>query len=373
MKAKRVVTVLLPAVSGLSRNLVRGIADYAEQQGDWHLVLELYGMVQDENFRAIQKGDGILTESILPTSPLPSPRWKIPLVGMQNQRLLKHGPVVSSDNVAMGRMAGEYFVEKGMTHLAYVSYAEGNQSEQGLRQVAAEKNLELKSYYLGNEKPHLDPTARRRLWQWFENLPAPTGILFRDDQLAHKLMNLLPREWVPERLALLGIGDDPLVCDLCRPRLSSMARDGRSIGRKAAELLHRLMDGEDLPFTTHLMPPGQIVERASTGIDYTPDPLVTKAVRWINDHLAEATTVEEICRAVRTPRRSLERRFTETLGRTVWQERRHRQIRKAKELLRHTDKPLGWISDACGFGSPQQFSRTFTQEVGTNPRRYRRG
>ncbi len=174
MKPRRVVTVLLPAVSGLSRDLVRGIAEYAETQGDWHLVLELYGMVGPNSFRAIQQGTGVLTESLLPLSNPASPQWEIPVVGMQDLRMLKHGPVVSSDNPATGRMAGEYFAEKGMTHLAYVSYAKGNQTEKGLREAAAAAGLSCQSYYLGDEKPELDVRARKRLMHWFESLPVPS-------------------------------------------------------------------------------------------------------------------------------------------------------------------------------------------------------
>lgn len=365
--------MLLPAVSGLSRDLVRGIAEYAEAQGDWHLVLELYGMVRPDSFQAIQQGDGVLTESLLPLSNPVSPQWKIPVVGMQDLRLLKHGPVVSTDNPATGRMAGEYFLEKGMTHLAYVSYAEGNQTEQGLRATAAASEVSCQSYYLGGEKPELDARARKRLMNWFEALPVPTGVLFRDDQLARKFMDFLPAAWLPERMGLLGIGNDPLICGLARPGLSSIERDGRTIGRKAAELLHRMMDGEALPSSPHLIPPSHVVERDSTGIEYTPDPLVTRAVRRMEEHLQNPESIEALARALGASRRTLERRFERALGRSVWRERRHLQIRCARHFLRNTDKSLAWISDHCGFSSPPQFSRVFHEEVGVTPRKYRMG
>lgn len=373
MKPRRVVTVLLPAVSGLSRDLVRGIAEYAEAQGDWHLVLELYGMVRPDSFQAIQQGDGVLTESLLPLSNPVSPQWKIPVVGLQDLQLLRHGPVVSTDNPATGRMAGEYFLEKGMTHLAYVSYAEGNQTEQGLRATAAASEVSCQSYYLGGEKPELDVRARKRLMNWFEALPVPTGVLFRDDQLARKFMDFLPAAWLPERMGLLGIGNDPLICGLARPGLSSIERDGRTIGRKAAELLHRIMDGEDLPASPHLIPPSHVVERDSTGIEYTPDPLVTRAVRRMEEHLQNPESIEALARALGSSRRTLERRFERALGRSVWRERRHLQIRRARHFLRNTDKSLAWISDHCGFSSPPQFSRVFHEEVGVTPRKYRMG
>jgi LacI family transcriptional regulator len=373
MKTKRVVTILLPAVSGTSRDLVRGIADYASEMGDWHLVLHLWGSVGREDFESIQRGDGVLCETPVPTSVIRAPRWDIPMVGMQDPALLDQGPVVCNDNRVLGRMAGEYLVEKGLTHLAYVSYRDGNVTEEGFRQSAEAAGLPIHVYYLHGEQPELDEGARRRLLDWFEALPAPTGVLFREDYLAYKLMDWLPAEWMPERLALLGIGNDPLVCELARPTLSSVDREARAIGRRAAELLQRMMDGETVPRELHLMPPGHVVERQTTGLDFTPDPLVTRAVRLMEETLEDSMSALEVCRRVGASRRTLERRFSEALGRTIWQQQRHLQIRRARDLLRHGDKPLGYISDVCGFSNPQQFSKAFRQAVGVTPREYRNG
>lgn len=371
MKTKRVVTVLVPAVSGASRDLVRGIADFAAERGDWHLVLHLWGAVRRRDFLAIQQGDGVLCELPVASSEIRRPTWEIPMVGMQDVRLLEQGPVVGTDNAALGGLAADYLIEKGLTHLAYVSYRDGGETERGFRAAAENAGIQMFSFYLGADKPELDPAARQRFLSWIETLPPPAGVLFREDYLAYQLMDWLPKEWVPEHLALLGIGNDPLVCEIARPTLSSVEREARAIGRKAAELLECRMEGEEVERKLYLLPPGPVVERQTTGVEYTPDPLVTRAVRWMEERLEGPGTVDELCRAVGASRRTLERRFTRALGRTVWQHRRHLQIRRAKELLRHSEKPAGWISDACGFGNPQQFSKAFREEVGTTPRAYR--
>jgi LacI family transcriptional regulator len=330
--------------------------------------------VSETDYQALLKGDGVLFEDVLSNSERVSPRGlPIPAVGMQNIHLLDRAPVVCSDNLAVGRMAAQYLSNKGLTRLAYVSYNEGNFTEAGFREAAEAQNSPVQSYYLGNEKPELDSIARRRLLDWFEALPPTTGVLFRDDYLAYKVMDWLPPEWIPERLGLLGIGNDPLVCEITRPTLSSIEREGQAIGRKAAELLHRMMEGETVERRLHLMPPGHVVERQTTGLDFTADPLVTRALRLMVSRLEDPQTLPELCRSVGASRRTLERRFSDVLGMTVWEQHRHLQIRRAKDLLRNSDKPLNLVSDRCGFTNPQQFSKVFHKAVGVTPRDYRRG
>lgn len=132
------------------------------------------------------------------------------------------------------------------------------------------------------------------------------------------------------------------------------------------------MDGEKVSRELHLMPPGHVVERQTTGLDFTPDPMVTRAVRLMEETLEDSMSTMEVFRRVEASRRTLERKFTDPLGR-IWQQQRHLQIRRAKDLPRHGGKPLEFISDACGFGNPQHFSKAYRQAVGVTPRDYRSG
>jgi len=373
MSARRVVSMILPAVSGSSRNLVRGIVDYAAEQGDWHLVLHLWGKVSQQNLASVFQGDGLLFEEVLSSSEMELPAvLPIPAVGMQNDSLVSSAPVVANDHAALGHMAGEYLVEKGLTHLGYVSYMQGNRTEAGFRDAAAQRGIPVESYYLHGDQPELDAAARMRLMEWFQSLPAPTGVLFREDFLAYKVMDWLPREWIPERLGVMGIGNDPLICEITHPTLTSVDRDALAIGRRAAELLHRMMDGEAVKKKVHRLPPGHVVERQSTGLEYTPDPLITRAIQIMKTRMEHPPGVEELCRELHSSRRTLERRCKQAMGRTVWQQQRHLQISKAKDLLLYSEKTLAYISDVCGFRSPQQFSKGFREAVGDTPRGYRR-
>ena len=50
---------------------------------------------------------------------------------------------------------------------------------------------------------------------------------------------------VPHDVAILGVDNDPTVCEFCRPTLSSVSRDAWRMGYEAAAMLDILMSGKN--------------------------------------------------------------------------------------------------------------------------------
>ena len=71
---------------------------------------------------------------------------------------------------------------------------------------------------------------------------------------------------VPDDVAILGVDNDVLVCDLSDPPLSSIALNTEEAGYQAAKLLADLMAGEPMNGQRVLVEPTHIVERQSTNI-----------------------------------------------------------------------------------------------------------
>ncbi len=69
---------------------------------------------------------------------------------------------------------------------------------------------------------------------------------------------------IPHDVAVLGMEDDPTVCEFCRPTLSSVSRNGWQLGYETAALLDRLMDGRSPPSHDILVPSDGVVARQST-------------------------------------------------------------------------------------------------------------
>ena len=121
-----------------------------------------------------------------------------------------------------------------------------------------------------------------------------------------------------------------------------------------------------------LVPAHQVVERQSTDAVAITDSDVSAAIRFIREHAHEPIAVEHLLRAVPVARRSLEKRFQQTLSRSPAQEIRRAHVERAKRLLGETDLPLSGIADRSGFTSFAWFSKTFHDVTGETPSAYRR-
>lgn len=124
--------------------------------------------------------------------------------------------------------------------------------------------------------------------------------------------------------------------------------------------------------STHCFEPGQAIERQSTGLSYTPDPLVTRAVRLIEETLSDVPSTDELCARLKVSRSTFERGFETTLGHSIWKQRQHLQIDRAKYLLSTTSEPMSAIAELTGYANQQRLSESFRKNVGITPTRYRK-
>jgi transcriptional regulator GlxA family with amidase domain len=94
-------------------------------------------------------------------------------------------------------------------------------------------------------------------------------------------------------------------------------------------------------------------------------------VRFIRDHAAAAISTDQICRHISVSRQKLEKRFQVVLHRTIGDEIRRVQTRRAMEFLRDTSLTMADVADKSGFGSAAAFSRIFKSVIGCPPTEYR--
>jgi len=176
---------------------------------------------------------------------------------------------------------------------------------------------------------------------------------------------------VPEDVAVVGVDNDDLLCELARPSLSSVIVPAERVGYEAAALLDRLLAGNKPPRDPLLIPPPGVVSRKSSDVLAIDDPVVAQAVRFLRDSAHLPLRVSDVLRAVPVSRRALERRFQAVLGRGLAKEIRRLHVNQAKQLLANSELPMQTIAERCGFSSQYHFSRTFRKAVGTTPTAYR--
>lgn len=205
------------------------------------------------------------------------------------------------------------------------------------------------------------------------SLPKPVGILTPHDRLALQLLDLCHSLGldVPGEVATVGVDNEELVCESSWPTLSSVALPGEQLEMEAARLLQALMAGKRAPRTPLLLPPVGVVTRQSSDAIAVKDPIVANALRFIREHQAEPIHVADVLRHLPVNRRTFERQFQATVGRSPLQEILRLRLERAKHLLATTDLPMPEISQAAGFRDAGHFWETLRRACELSPRAYR--
>ena len=175
---------------------------------------------------------------------------------------------------------------------------------------------------------------------------------------------------MPEEIAVLGVNDDELICEMANPALSSVTHNARRIGYEAAAMLHRLMQGKKVLADIEVDPLG-VTARQSTDLLAIEDPEVAIAVRFIREHACEAIRVDDVLDQVALSRRALEKRFRQALGRPPHVEIRRVQLERVKELLVGSDYKLEKIAEMTGFSTAQYLAGLFHRVVKMTPGAWR--
>ena len=176
---------------------------------------------------------------------------------------------------------------------------------------------------------------------------------------------------VPDQIAVIGVNEDPLVCESTDPPLSAVAQASEKIGLEAARRLDRLMRGESVEPRHVTLPPRAIVARRSTDMLAVDDPTVAAVLRFIRENAQEPIEVADVVETVDLSRRTLETKFLAATGRTLAVELRRVRVERAKRLLTETNDPITNIVFACGFNSRQVFCNIFRRETGMTPSEFR--
>jgi LacI family transcriptional regulator len=178
---------------------------------------------------------------------------------------------------------------------------------------------------------------------------------------------------VPDEVAVIGVDNDTLLCELSSPPLTSVIPNAHGAGYEAAALLDRLMAGKRVPAAARLIPPLGIAARQSTDVLAVEDRAVARAVQYIREHACEGINVGDVLGTVPLSRRVLEQRFQRLLGRTPREEILHVRLGRVRQLLVETDLPLHQVAERAGFAHVEYLSVWFKRETGRTPSAFRAG
>jgi LacI family transcriptional regulator len=286
-----------------------------------------------------------------------------------------------SDDERVGEVAAQHFIRKGYTEFAFV----GNSVVWSLARARGfERELHKAGFNFAQLQQEWEPPTAGRGWHstdrlgqlldWLRGLKRPLALMVHNDLRARAIAQICRDEGirVPDDIAILGVDNDDLDCELSDPPISSVAIPWRRMGYEAATLLDRMLGGQQFEPSVITLPPIGVVERQSTDSVAVSDPDVAAAVRYIREHAHERTSVDDILKEVPIGRRSLEKRFRASLSRTPLEEIRRVHVERAKLLLATTDLSINDVARHSGFGHSTWFSEAFHDQVGQSPAQYRK-
>jgi LacI family transcriptional regulator len=290
-------------------------------------------------------------------------------------------PAVDVDHAAVAQLAAEHLLARGHRHFGYFGSGWARYSQRRLasfRAAIGQAGFEVHSCHV-DYLPHL---ADRTSWKsvnvqvrrWLEGLAKPVAVLADHDVAAHTLADMcqLLGLHVPDDVAILGVDDDELECQLAFPPISSVAIPAQRIGFEAARLLDRMLSGRRVSREPLSLPPVRVVTRQSTSLFAVDEPAVAAALHYIRNHLAQPLKVGAIAAELAVRRRVLEQKFRALLGRSLLDEIRRVRIDRVKELLAGTDLLVAEVAEQAGFSTPQRMATVFRQLTGLAPGDYRR-
>ncbi len=119
----------------------------------------------------------------------------------------------------------------------------------------------------------------------------PLAVFAENDDFALLVFDACARAKlrIPEDVALLGCGNDPLVVDFAPVPLSSVDHDFLARSYQAAKLLDRLMVGKPLPKKPIRIKPTGVILRRSTDILAVEDPRLAEALSVIRLRFSDAS------------------------------------------------------------------------------------
>jgi LacI family transcriptional regulator len=381
MRTKHRKPTILLALTSTHHGFYHGAARYAAEH-DWHVVAD---MIYDATIPVGWKGDGILSfvghwEELAKF--VVSAR--IPVVEISSVRKDLGIPCVMEDNEAIGRLAAEHLLERNLKTFVWAPFWDDTVNEERFQGFASAirlagfecvRLLPVNTRRSFRSNRHMNRTLRRR-WviHTIRSLRYPLGIFCYNDCVAADIVDACIESGIriPDEVAVLGVDNDPVICDCVQVPLSSVRHDLEGMAYEAAALLDHLMNGGFPPEVPKRIAPKGVVTRKSTEVLAVDNPDIANALGYIQENFPRGNlSVDDVVAHSRVPRRSLERAFRDELQRTILHEILRVRVNHAQKLLETTPHSVTDIAIRSGFASLNHFYRVFHARTGLTPRAFR--
>ena len=370
---------ILIALTTTHHGFLRGVARYAREHG-WHIdaTMAYTGKVPRH-----WSGDGVISQcgfsaelaEHVNSLGLPT----VEITGF-NQRV--NAARIDTDYAAFGIAAAEHFLDRRFKNFAVAPLADDAFHAQRLEGFSG--RLALAGYSVAHLPPliadmssqSIDWASRVRLISnRLNELPKPIAVFAYNDAVGVDIikvcldMGLL----VPEQVAVMGVDNDELLCEVSPVPLSSVRFDLAELAYQGAAFLDEILDGRSCE-RQRVVPAGTGIEvRLSSDIFAVDNVHVAKACLFITSHLTDPNlSVAAVAAHAGLGERGMLKAFTKHVGRTMQEEISVLRHEKVCELLRTSTTSIKQIAAATGFSSGNYLTRAFRHRHQMTPEEYRR-
>jgi LacI family transcriptional regulator len=371
------VALLIETSNAYARGLLRGIVSYIREHRPWSLYLSEHNRGdQPPSWLSHWDGHGIIARIENPAIAAALKNIPAPIVDVSAARLLPSLPWFETDDGAIAHLAADHLLERGFKHFGYAGDSRFNWSKwrcENFQNSLRAAGYECHTFQAARDAAFDHEKQVAELAKWVRSLPKPVGIMACYDFRGQQVLDACRRLGlaVPDEVAVVGVDNDELLCELSDPPLTSVIPNMHRTGYEAAALLDEMIAGKTARGETHLIPPLGIATRQSTDVLVIEDRNVARAVHYIRQHACNGIQVKDVLRVVPQSRTLLESRFKRLIGRTPHEEILRVRLNRVKELLVETDLSLDEIAERTGFNHVEYLSVAFRREIGIPPSQFR--
>ena len=368
--------------SEYDRSIVRGLIQYSQEHGNCLLLSRIPSSLSAESkkgYRIAQwardwKADAIIGrwpyDDLLPLSSLDCS------VVIQNLNSRQTGfSTITGDYIRTGEIAADFFIRRRFVNFGFFGLKDIIWSEeraQGFRNAVKLHGFSYQEYAI-QTTPEQESAE---IIRWLTGLPKPVAVFCCDDEYALAVSEhcRLARIKVPQEVAILGVDNDELLCNISDPPLSSIVLDAEKGGYEVGRMLHEQEkeSSGNKPIFVISIKPGIIVQRGSTQQHNVEDKEVARMLEFIDRNLTREITTAEIFENAFLCRRAAEIRFKKVTGTTVYKYLIDRRIDHLCSLLETTDLSLSECAARSGIFDINYLFHVFKKVKGCSPASWRR-
>lgn len=347
----------------------RGIARAAQKLG-WHLNISMLNSFQTPTH---WRGDGIIC-SLNDNKTLEHFVVKsgLPCVDLSGWRTDLNLPRVSADNQIIGELAVEHFCAFGHRTFGWFCHQQNPVAKARFQSYQAEllrRQLPPPSQLVGTRTKNT-----KEIETWLAEMEKPAALFaYNDNDAAWLLSSCLELGYrIPHDFAILGVDNNPLICELQPVPLSSINHNHERIGYEGAMMLNKIMLGQEPIRQIIKIKPNGITPRESTDAIAAQDPAVRKTISILKQNLSKPIGAPEIAEELGVSRRNLELRFKQALDTSIHKKLIELRLARARKLLTETEFPIEDIAAQTGFCNSPHLCRSFKLRYGLPPLTFRK-